>query len=511
MNNEQSGAIDGKDSVKLLVNFETIECSLIKNKAGSLVGDELLAIIKDDDKEEENKEVEEEEADYDYYYDDIDEDEEDIDEYLKINRIIRNDSCCILTNLINSDSAYSSTTVTSTTSSSPKSTTSSLFKLSTDSLTSSSFESTASKFPSSQLSIGYSGRAKQTPNDDYSNSHLNQLNKIVLSNYLGEHTNDLLLNMKLNYGDDCSFILSMNKLNYFFGIADGVSANRSRGYDASLFPLALLKECAHFILNDSETVEQEEEEKALGLSSSSSSPLSSNGDLMLLDNNDCHYLYKNLLKSHLKVQENCVYGSSTVCLFSLKFQTNSNGILSTCNLGDSGYMIIRNKSVLYKSQSQSHRYNAPFQLGCTPPELLEHDLYRDKPDDSIVQTHEIQSGDLLVISTDGLFDNLYEDEIAMIISEHINDKLKENGRHISLVGIDDQDQSANHDPILINSLEEAVNKLDINLDDKNDKTLNFNNLISSDMLESACDLLIQKASKAGIKRDDMLIMLIYVD
>ena len=115
-----------------------------------------------------------------------------------------------------------------------------------------------------------------------------------------------------------------------------------------------------------------------------------------------------------------------------------------------------------------------------------------------MQTHEIQSGDLLVISTDGLFDNLYEDEIAMIISEHINDKLKENGRHISLVGIDDQDQSANHDPILINSLEEAVNKLDINLDDKNDKTLNFNNLISSDMLESACDLLIQKASK-GIR------------
>ena len=93
--------------------------------------------------------------------------------------------------------------------------------------------------------------------------------------------------------------------------------------------------------------------------------------------NDCANIYEILLKAHNQVQEQCVYGSSTVCLMSLKFYEYGS-VLSSCNLGDSGYMLIRDKHVIFKSQSQSHRYNAPFQIGCTPPELLEHDLYRDK-------------------------------------------------------------------------------------------------------------------------------------
>ena len=52
--------------------------------------------------------------------------------------------------------------------------------------------------------------------------------------------------------------------------------------------------------------------------------------------------------------------------------------LCTLNLGDSGYMIIRDSQVFYKSVAQSHRYNAPYQIGCTPPELSEINLYRDK-------------------------------------------------------------------------------------------------------------------------------------
>jgi protein phosphatase PTC7 len=122
-------------------------------------------------------------------------------------------------------------------------------------------------------------------------------------------------------------------------------------------------------------------------------------------------------------------------------------------LGDSGYMLIRNKQVIFKSSAQSHRYNAPYQLGCTPPELLEHDLYRDRPEDSVCQTHRIKSGDFLIVSSDGLFDNLYEDEIAMIITNHIQSR-------------QEQDSS-------------AVN-------------------ITKDMLDSACELLVQRAS-LGIK------------
>lgn len=97
------------------------------------------------------------------------------------------------------------------------------------------------------------------------------------------------------------------------------------------------------------------------------------------EENDCNNLKAILSNAHESAQEKKVYGSSTACLLSLEFyETSEYSLLSSCNVGDSGYMIIRDKKVLFKSQSQSHRYNAPFQLGCTPPELVDHNFYRDK-------------------------------------------------------------------------------------------------------------------------------------
>lgn len=81
----------------------------------------------------------------------------------------------------------------------------------------------------------------------------------------------------INYGDDVGFIMtpsdvpirssnsassisidrsisssssSSNNEYVYAGIADGVSANRLRGYDARLFPFALLTSCVKFIKED---------------------------------------------------------------------------------------------------------------------------------------------------------------------------------------------------------------------------------------------------------------------
>lgn len=274
------------------------------------------------------------------YFNEIIEEDEESDEYLKMNNCIRKDSCCIR-NLIGSDSGYSSLTVTSTASSSPNSTSYSLFKLSSDSLTS----SFGLKPPSGKLNIAYSGKAKVNNFDPVNNTELIKNKTHIYNNLI--YDKESILNINFNYGDDCSFIFSSNKSNYFFGIADGVSANRLRGYDARLFPFALLSECTHCIMKNAfeNNLNSEIEQSIEKLSQ----------DSFLLENNDCEFLYKTLCKSHINVQEKCVYGSSTVCLLSLKFQQSSNALLSTCNLGDSGYMIIRNKCVLFKSQSQSHR------------------------------------------------------------------------------------------------------------------------------------------------------------
>jgi hypothetical protein len=283
-----------------------------------------------------------------------------------------------------------------------------------------------------KLISGYSGRAK--------NQDLIQNENYIMTDHL---VNDSVLE-KLNFGDDVGFLLRKNANNtYYFGIADGVSANRLRGYDARLFPIALLNACTNYILNN-QNFEYFNAESFLQISSSTSSSSESLKNTQLFDldldnlesqkakkskpnfdldqleeeepaemededdeeqfddyeNNDecytsaddeqieeeskylkeksdCSYLYNVLLNSHNLVQDDRVYGSSTVCLLSLK-KFDNYSVLSTCNLGDSGYMIIRDKKVIFKSQSQSHRFNAPFQLGCTPPELLEHDLYRDK-------------------------------------------------------------------------------------------------------------------------------------
>ncbi len=139
-----------------------------------------------------------------------------------------------------------------------------------------------------------------------------------------------------------------------------------------------------------------------------------------------------------------------------------------------------------------------------------------------MQTHDIQSGDFLLISTDGLFDNLYEDEIALIITEHVNSKLIENHQKLFI--------SSNHNTGLVDNciqIEKSNKKFDDEIINNQDKSFesNFDKLslgentakekkclisnaivdeklikfeINNEILESACDLLIEKAFK-GIK------------
>jgi serine/threonine protein phosphatase PrpC len=57
-------------------------------------------------------------------------------------------------------------------------------------------------------------------------------------------------------------------------------------------------------------------------------------------------------------------GSSTCVMAELRDEDEGK-ILKTCNLGDSGYWLLRpaaqgNLDVLFKSKTQQHRFNAPF-------------------------------------------------------------------------------------------------------------------------------------------------------
>jgi protein phosphatase PTC7 len=51
-----------------------------------------------------------------------------------------------------------------------------------------------------------------------------------------------------------------------------------------------------------------------------------------------------------------IVGSSTVCILSFD---HASGILTTANLGDSGYIIVRNGKVIDRSERQTHTFNIP--------------------------------------------------------------------------------------------------------------------------------------------------------
>ena len=54
-----------------------------------------------------------------------------------------------------------------------------------------------------------------------------------------------------------------------------------------------------------------------------------------------------------------VQGTSTACILALE-----DSKLHAANVGDSGFIVVRQQKVVFKSPSQQHRFNFPYQLGC---------------------------------------------------------------------------------------------------------------------------------------------------
>lgn len=101
-------------------------------------------------------------------------------------------------------------------------------------------------------------------------------------------------------------------------------------------------------------------------------------------------------------------GSSTVSLAVLKPE----GRLEVANLGDSGVRVVRNGQIVFASTAQQHMFNMPFQL--SHPSIIESP---DDADSADVTTLQVQPGDIIVLATDGLYDNMFDDELASICSE----------------------------------------------------------------------------------------------
>ena len=64
-------------------------------------------------------------------------------------------------------------------------------------------------------------------------------------------------------------------------------------------------------------------------------------------------------------------------------------------------------------QAQQHSFNCPYQLA-SPTKWPE----ADKPEDADVYEVELLPGDIVVLGSDGLFDNMWNHELEAVVARH---------------------------------------------------------------------------------------------
>ncbi|KAH0583883.1 hypothetical protein H2248_009477 [Termitomyces sp. 'cryptogamus'] len=203
-------------------------------------------------------------------------------------------------------------------------------------------------------------------------------------------------------GQDFLFMQSMrNDSGIAFGVADGVGGWAESGVDPSLFSQALMFHAHRYSRNAwagepeiDPTLDYEEREEIEGWEMTPYECL----DLA----------YGGVLREKF-VQA----GASTACLITLNA---SSGVLRSANLGDSGFIVIRSNSILYRQRPQTHFFNCPKQLTKLPTSSLRRFSRAcvDSPSEAETYRVKLGDGDIVIAYTDGLADNVFASEMVQL-------------------------------------------------------------------------------------------------
>lgn len=164
-------------------------------------------------------------------------------------------------------------------------------------------------------------------------------------------------------GEDAHFICADEQA---IGVADGVGGWADHGVDAGLFARELMSHSVDAI--------REEPKDFIDTS-------------------------RVLEKAHASTRAD---GSSTACIVALTKQG-----LHAINLGDSGFVVVRDGCTVFRSPVQQHDFNFTYQL--------ESGNSGDLPSSGQVFKIPVASGDVIIAGTDGLFDNLYNHEVTAVV------------------------------------------------------------------------------------------------
>ncbi|XP_050368820.1 probable protein phosphatase 2C 55 [Argentina anserina] len=187
--------------------------------------------------------------------------------------------------------------------------------------------------------------------------------------YLSKERRDLPIE-----GDDAHFICAEENI---IGVADGVGGTRKKGIDSGVYARKLMNNAVKAVHNQPRI----------------------SGDSNGVD------LRKVLNEAYANTKD--VDGSSTACIVALN---NKDGKLHAVNVGDSGFMLFRNKKCIYKSEIQIRSFNCPVKLGRKA---------KNGPQSAVeINPIEVIPGDVIVLGTDGLLDNVWPEEIEQVLEEN---------------------------------------------------------------------------------------------
>lgn len=183
-------------------------------------------------------------------------------------------------------------------------------------------------------------------------------------------------------GDDAWLLKCVNSTD-ILAVADGVGGWRDYGVDPGDFSYSLLRSVDH-ITNVSKN-------------------WSAHNPVVLLAS-----AFRELLHSKRPIT-----GSSTACVL---FLDHDSCRLFTVNIGDSGFLVVRKGRVVHQSEEQQHYFNTPFQLAVPPPG---HDgsALNDSPESANQSQFAIEDGDVILLATDGVFDNVPEPILVAELSK----------------------------------------------------------------------------------------------
>ena len=201
-------------------------------------------------------------------------------------------------------------------------------------------------------------------------------------------------------GGEDSFFTTKKNEQLFVGVADGVGSWKpQKAKDAARYSQELMRSAARFTMNGDDHNTSNGED-------SNNAPRSM-----------AHFAWH-------RVSETLQFdGASTLCLVHIGELLEDDGAfqcrLDAFNLGDSGFSVYRHLNdnqmdadygLIYKSPAQEQGFGIPYQLGSHPT--------ANRVDDGHSVTRLLlKSLDIVVVGSDGLWDNLWDHEMAQIIGD----------------------------------------------------------------------------------------------